>query len=281
MTIAATTSSLPVLPAVLNPQFAVFTDFDESFLAHRPTPETRRDLHLLKQWLMANVATHEILFGFVTGSNSASVMQKLSGHPARFLPHFVGSSLGSELHHARENGLTRCPQYSDQFCTPQEFEHSIALMLSDLEMLGVALGLQSEPNQGAFKRSFYFRGASSSEEAAFLSGIALLAGRYELDVICAQSNPAAGDPEGAIDVDFIPAGAGKAAVAKHILETHNIAASRAWAFGDSGNDVALLKLVGNPFCLANATPELHAAIGQRTTRSYAGGILEVLTRVFG
>lgn len=272
MNAATANSQLPTLPGVPTPYFIVFTDFDESFLAAEQTAETRADLRALRHWLEANATRHEILFGFVTGSNIGSVLEKLRHAPGAFLPHFVGAGLGSELHFVGGDGIS--PDSDFAMCSPWEFEHRLT---HAMRLAGIEMTPQRASNQGSLKRSFYLM----EYDAKALEKIRHAGESAGLSVNCNRCNPACGDPVGACDIDFIPRGAGKAAVARYLLDRYNVPRSRAWGFGDSGNDIQLLQSVGNPFCVANATEELRGAIEPQTTRSHAGGILEVLVRTFG
>jgi kanosamine-6-phosphate phosphatase len=281
MTLAPTSSRLFALPGVQRPSFAVFSDFDESFFAATQTPQTGHDIHALRYWLQANVTRHDILFGFVTGSNIESVLEKLARVSAAFLPHFIGSSLGSEIHLVIDGTLTACHRFSAGMCSPLEFEGALQHLTRSLKARGYQLDPQPPSNHSALKRSFYLHNPHADAHRAFIDVLEPLADVCGLHVNCHLCNPVAGDPEGSLEVDITPRGAGKAAVVRHVMDQHNIPRSHTWAFGDSCNDLGLLRAVGNPYCLANATPELRTSIPACTSQCYAGGILEVLQRVFG
>ena len=51
----------------------------------------------------------------------------------------------------------------------------------------------------------------------------------------------AGDPENSYDVDFIPLRTGKPYIVDFILDKFAIERENSFAFGDSGNDVDMLK----------------------------------------
>lgn len=53
------------------------------------------------------------------------------------------------------------------------------------------------------------------------------------------------------------------------------------AFGDSGNDVEMLKTVQHGYLLANATAEARSLHNKVTQSVYSKGILEVLKKIFG
>jgi len=95
-----------------------------------------------------------------------------------------------------------------------------------------------------------------------------------------RCNPLAGDPDGSYDIDFIPEGAGKTAAVEYVCGRFSFRAEDAYAFGDSGNDLGMLKRVGNGYVLGNGTEQAKRTHQRVTEKSYAAGILEVLTREF-
>lgn len=270
-----------MLPKVSQPRYAVFSDFDESLLAKTSTPQSTHDLYCLKDWLERRVVAHDILFCIVTGSNFASMINKLEANPARFLPHVAGTSMGTTLHCIDADGWRIDEAYARSFCTHEQFVSAVETVLAALANKGIQLQRQSESNQDRYKQSYYFMQVGERLQVSFMSRIRSLAKAHGLSVNCSHCNPAAGDPAGALDVDLLPAGAGKAAVVNFVLDQHGIPTERAWAFGDSGNDVAMLKSVGHGYCLANGTSELKQSTPHHTTQPYAGGILELLKRTFG
>ncbi len=63
---------------------------------------------------------------------------------------------------------------------------------------------------------------------------------------------------------------------EYVSTTSGFRIEDSYAFGDSGNDVALLRRVGHGYLLQNATVQAKAAYPVVTERPYADGILDVL-----
>lgn len=58
--------------------------------------------------------------------------------------------------------------------------------------------------------------------------------------------------------DVIPAGSGKAAAIRKVLEYYQLDASQAMAFGDGFNDIEMLQTVGTGVAMGNADPRVKA-----------------------
>lgn len=63
-------------------------------------------------------------------------------------------------------------------------------------------------------------------------------------------------------VDIIPAAGGKGVGVERTLAHFHLDPAQALAFGDGGNDLEMLKLVGHGVAMGNASPELKAAVGE-------------------
>ena len=63
-------------------------------------------------------------------------------------------------------------------------------------------------------------------------------------------------------VDIIPKGSGKGNAIKKILEHFNFSEAEALAFGDGGNDVDMLQVVGTGVAMGNATENVKAAANE-------------------
>ncbi|EPE62139.1 NTD biosynthesis operon putative hydrolase NtdB [Exiguobacterium sp. S17] len=122
--------------------------------------------------------------------------------------------------------------------------------------------------------NYYYFGEDETE----LERIQTAARDFAIAVNVSRCNPLAGDPVGAYDIDFIPYGAGKTAAVDYVCTRYEFQAGEAYAFGDSGNDLAMLKHVGNGYVLGNGTEQAKSEHDHVTAGSYADGILEVLMR---
>lgn len=89
---------------------------------------------------------------------------------------------------------------------------------------------------------------------------------------------------GADDFDVIPEGAGKGAATLHLAGVLGCEAGKVIVAGDSGNDLAMFRVVTSGIAVANARPELLDALEPGTfyhaRQPHAAGVLEGL-RHFG
>ena len=77
------------------PQYVVFSDFDETYLAHDLNQARLRAVQRLEAFIRNQSCQLGVLFGWVTGSNLESVRAKMDSSGLRLMPHFVGSALGT------------------------------------------------------------------------------------------------------------------------------------------------------------------------------------------
>ncbi len=80
-----------------------------------------------------------------------------------------------------------------------------------------------------------------------------------------------------LHLDVIPARAGKGKAARFVVDSWCVPGDRVLVFGDSGNDIELFQQGFRGTLVANAHPELSAAIGDDAYRSpfaYAAGVLD-------
>ena len=65
-----------------------------------------------------------------------------------------------------------------------------------------------------------------------------------------------------------------------MCEYYQVPLANTIAFGDSGNDVEMLKTVKHGYLLGNATEEAKGLHDKVTVSHYSSGILEVLKKTF-
>lgn len=85
-----------LLPNVEDPKYIVFCDFDETYYPHSMSHERQKDLYELENYLEAKSINEELVFGWVTGSSTESILHKMEQGGFRFFPHFIASDLGTE-----------------------------------------------------------------------------------------------------------------------------------------------------------------------------------------
>lgn len=84
---------------------------------------------------------------------------------------------------------------------------------------------------------------------------------------------------GSIGGDIVPKGMTKAIGIKRLLEEINMPLDNTYAIGDSGNDVAMFKLVKNPICMGNGTDIAKGAAKYITEPIDEFGLENALDRI--
>ncbi|MGZ4638915.1 MAG: HAD family hydrolase [Actinomycetes bacterium] len=82
-------------------------------------------------------------------------------------------------------------------------------------------------------------------------------------------------------LEISAAGVSKATTLARLCERHGIAAHEVIAFGDMPNDLPMLAWAGTAYAVANAHPEVLAAVDHHTKPVEDDGVAEVLEMVFG
>ncbi len=246
----------------------VFCDFDATFWNHREPDRTAADIERLGA--MLDGWPGQLHFGWVTGSSVDRALELVRGAGVDFLPHFVSGDLGTDLRFRDGDTLVGDEPWRRRLARSGFTHESVREIVATFE---AAHGLRLRPQQAqfpAFKCAYYLP-PEGADAANHLVG---LAARHGVAVNLNQCNPEAGDPAGFFDVDFIPAGTGKAETVTYVLEIFH--ESESFGFGDSGNDLAMLHNVDFPWLVANATDEAKSAGFPVTHRSFLDGVLEIL-----
>ncbi|EQA0735875.1 HAD-IIB family hydrolase, partial [Escherichia coli] len=133
---------------------------------------------------------------------------------------------------------------------------------------------QPEDYQGPFKVSYYY--PESPSIASDFATIQELADERRIRVVFTRCNPAAGDPSGCYDVEFIPLCCGKDQAVSFLMEETGLPKEAIIAFGDSANDFAMFAQAGSGYLVGNADPFAVSQYGNRLNSAYCHGILSVL-----
>jgi kanosamine-6-phosphate phosphatase len=278
---ARTDARFRLLPGMPRPRRVVFCDFDETYFAHDRSMQYREAQARLEDYLTAKCPSSGILFGLVTGSSLEEVLQRMEGSQLVLLPHFIASDLGTEITFFDQN-VTWWPDstWRARMAASGFSKENVQRVVAALRLKGVDLEQQPEFQVAAYKKSFFLKGSDPEGDRKTLGLIRQLTAANALGLNISRCNPKAGDPEGSYDIDFIPVSSGKEQVLQYLLSRTGLAAKDAYAFGESGNDIPMLKAVGHGFLVANATEEAKALHDQVTAEPYAGGILQVLEAAF-
>lgn len=82
-------------------------------------------------------------------------------------------------------------------------------------------------------------------------------------------------------IDLIVPGAHKASGLARLCERWGIDPADCAAFGDGGNDIEMLRYVGHPYAMANASDEVKEAAGNVCPSNEEQGVLSTLEELFG
>jgi kanosamine-6-phosphate phosphatase len=267
------------LPKREKTAFIVFCDFDETYFPHHHDEELTRNIHHLEEFIRKHSKESGLRLGLVTGSSPDSVFHKMKKAGMRYLPHFIASDLGTEITYFHEDGTVQTDEeWLAQINTEHFNENNIHAIRSLLEkQSGIVLEPQTQMGISKYKYNFYYYSQGDDQEA--LETIRQTAALHDIGLNINRCNPLAGDPEDAYDIDFIPLGTGKGEIVRYILQKFGLSSEQAAAFGDSGNDVNMLKSVKFGYLLANATEEAKSQHSSIASEPYSQGILTTLQHI--
>ncbi|MCK0470581.1 HAD-IIB family hydrolase [Alkalihalobacillus sp. APA_J-10(15)] len=263
-------------------KYIIFFDFDETYFPHDCTDELLRNLNELEDYLQFLVLDQSIKIVWVTGSDLSQIAHKMKRANMSYSPHVIASNLGTELYNVSEKG---------ELLLNEDWEHRLknvyfsSRAVKELEnelshVYNIKLVEQTQFGQKGYKWNYYYFEESKTKSQYDLKIIRHLAKLNELGMNISKCNPKAGDPENAYDIDFIPLNMGKKEIVEFMIRYYQVSLSNTIAFGDSGNDLEMLKTVQHGYLLENATEEAKRFHDQITDSHYSLGILEVLNKLF-
>jgi kanosamine-6-phosphate phosphatase len=262
--------------------FLLFSDFDETYFPHECNGEQLLMLQELENYLESLSQDHHVKIGWVTGSSLQQLQQKMQQAKLRYFPHFVSSNLGTEIWEIDPDGGCRSILQWDQRLSCSGFSQRLIeeILIELKNVYGITLHPQTQFRQQTYKMNYYYYITSDAIVDYHLSIIKQLAFIHGVALNINRCNSKAGDPDNAYDVDFIPLGTGKQAVVEFMRDYYQVPFQRTLAFGDSGNDICMLKSVKYGYLLNNATPEAKSLHDLITQTEYGRGIIEVCEEVF-
>jgi len=265
------------LPRIAAPRYIVFSDFDETYLAHDGSPERRRDRRALEQMLLEEARSLGILFGWVADGPIDMVAASVAAHGLRFIPHFVASSWGAELDFfTREEGRRPVAEWDARVASTGFTRARVAAAIEDLARRGISLTHRDQA--GRRIDSYLFEPAPSGKWFDVAAVIQKVSERNGIGAHVYPCHPALGEREGAFDVDFVPRGASKRTVTEFVLSRLGMPRGAAFAFGDDVGDIEMLFSVDHGYLVDNATDEARRRFTRTAGASYARGILDVIER---
>jgi kanosamine-6-phosphate phosphatase len=266
---------------VENPKYIVFCDFDETYYSHNMNEDRQRYLYELEDYLEQKCNDGKLIIGWVTGSSVESILDKMEKGNFRFFPHFIASNLGTEITYFTEQDFGERDSEWDSRLRNGEFTkekiEEIIYLLQD--KYHIYLRPQTQLGSSLYKRNYYYQEQNKLVDEKNLFAIKTIAKNYGVEVNINRCNPLAGDPEDCFDVDFIPLGTGKDEIVRFMLDKYNVEQENAIAFGDSGNDLRMLKAVKHGYLVENATYEAKKAYSKISVGEYSIGILNTLKSI--
>lgn len=262
--------------------YLIFFDFDETYFPHDCTGEKVKDLNEMEKYLNSLAKDQSVKIGWVTGSDLNQIVHKIGRANFSYSPHFIASNLGTELYHVSETGDLLPDKEWEQRTMRTNFSiDTVKELVRELYYLyNIKLVEQTQLGQKRYKCNYYYFEKSETQSRYNLKIIRHLAKINGLGININRCNPKAGDPSGAFDVDFIPLNTGKKEIVTYMVKYYQVPLANTIAFGDSGNDVEMLKSVQHGYLLGNATEEAKSLHDKVTTTHYSLGILEVLKTLF-
>lgn len=259
-------------------KYLLFFDFDETYYPHACTPEQLKSLSKLEDFLNNLAAYQSVKIGWVTGSDLQQLVLKMKRAQMVYSPHFIASSLGTEVYDVSEKGeLHPNKDWQNRLQTLNFSSSLVKDLVSELNQLyGIKLIEQTQLGQQRYKLNYYYFIRSETQTSYDLTIIRHLANINGVGLNINRCNPQAGDPAGAFDVDFIPLQTGKKEIVQFMMTQNNVPLANTIAFGDSGNDIEMLQSVQHGYLVGNATSEAKKLYPQVTLSHYAEGIVEVL-----
>ncbi|ALA25939.1 hypothetical protein AVI51_07575 [Piscirickettsia salmonis] len=265
------------LPAITQPQSIVFSDFDSTYFNHLATAQDLTRIKEFEHFLFNLCQKENILFGLISGSPKQYIIDHLINKHYTILPHFIASSYGSEIHYYNHSELQLDTEWDQQFLSHQQIENNLSQFISQLKTEGLALTHQGTWQQTHYKRSFFLPQKNHSEQQ-LLKMLNKYCQHYNLAFNLSHSNPDNGDPDLNYDIDFFPTGCGKDKVVHYLCNKFSVNLTHTLAFGDSGNDITMLKTVGQGYLVANATAEAKRKHAHHLNEKFTQGIYQGLSK---
>lgn len=267
-------------PAVT--EYLILFDFDETYYPHECLPEQLNMVYELEQYLQQLARNHQVKIAWVTGSSVQQIQAKMKIAGMTQLPHFIASNLGTEMWEVEPDGqLVTVPSWAKIIRASGFSRRDVEDLISKLKStFNIVLHEQTQFGQSGYKMNYYYYPVSAARTQYDISIIRHLAANHGIGININICNPKAGDPEHAYDVDFIPAGTGKKAAVQFLMDYSQVLLSNTLAFGDSGNDIEMLRMVAHGYLLQNATAEAKSCHNNVAPYPYAEGILHVCRNFF-
>ena len=238
------------VPPMRAPRQLLISDIDNTLVG------CRAGLSTFRRWRSRQAA---LAFGVATGRSFHSAMAILEQQDSP-RPQVMITSVGSEIYHLDENGVTYTADAAWRETVAAGWEREA--MRAALDGLD-GLAPQGPLEQRAFKLSYFGDAAAAARVRARLARAGLRAsvihshGRY---------------------LDVLPERASKGTAVDHVRALYRLPERAVFVAGDSGNDVEMLRARAQAIIVANYSDDLagHAALQHSyvARASHARGIIE-------
>ncbi|AXE33077.1 HAD family hydrolase [Chromobacterium phragmitis] len=256
-------------------RWLIVSDFDETFMPAMQSREPDAGIERLQNRLAELKRSHQLLFGWATGNSRRAVMEKMRRYPD-FPWDFALTSLGTELYWRRPDGVAEDEEWPSG--AGAAFEPRMAMLVELFERHGLALQAQPDAFQQKRIRGYYL--PADGRERESIERIHRLCAQAGLAASITHASPAAGDPEGVYDVAILPPGCGKKQGVDFIAGLHEVDPRRVIVFGDSCNDIEMLRGYEHGYLVGNALDEARRAFGRVVKGIYCHGIVDGLEQHF-
>jgi kanosamine-6-phosphate phosphatase len=254
-------------------KYVVCCDLDETYIPFLEADKKYGGISALENFMCKHGVEKGIVIGWITGTNLSSAIRKSRGYIS-YSPHFICCSLGTEFYWVKQGLLHPSSIWQKKIESTGFKKECVDQIVSAAGKKGIVLARQSEDYQGPFKASYYYK--EGNDFAADLAWLEQTAAQYGIRALLTKCNPAAGDPMGCYDADFIPACCGKDEAVDFVSNQLFIPKDKVIAFGDSCNDFPMFSRSGRSFLIGNAALVAKEQMGHHLEKPYCHGILSVL-----
>jgi kanosamine-6-phosphate phosphatase len=270
-------STIPTaLPFPRRVSYVVCCDLDETYIPYSTAHKPLGGITALEQFLREEGENKGVVIGWVTGTDLQSAFRKARGY-IRHSPHFVCCSLGTEFYWIKQQRLESSAAWQARLAVTGFDRDAPDLIVAKAQQRGMLMRRQSADYQGAYRVSYYYQeGTRHGDDFAWLED---MAARYRMRCLLAPCNPAAGDPAGWHDVDFVPRCCGKDAAVDFLRQILDVPREKVIAFGDSCNDLPMFAKAGHGFLVGNADPQAKRRWAHCLEQPYCHGIVSVLRQL--
>ena len=256
------------------PKILLCSDVDETYIPYKEKDIIQSDLKKLETYIHKNYKKYSIVFCWVTGSSISKFKKKL-----RFInvkPHFIASSMGSEIHEVRSNGLKKVHSWNSKI-NKKKFKINAHKVIKKIKQKYFI----KKETYANLRISFYVYNLNSNKELKnFKKKLLLLCNKNKLNFNLSKSCSSAGDPVNTYDLDILPYGCGKKEAMIFLKKKFSINNNKTITFGDSFNDFEIMKSSFYRFIVGNASKDVKESKNLQKKiilkNKYSKGILEGL-----